>query len=70
MFVIARPIEGISINGREFALDSNGRVLEFLNESDAKIFLKNNKVTNRMIKNEGIEIIDESICNIGDDECL
>ena len=70
MFVIARPIEGISINGREFVLDSNGRVLEFLNESDAKIFLKNNKVTNRMIKNEGIEIIDESICNIGDDECL
>ena len=70
MFVIARPIEGISINGREFALDSNGRVLEFLNESDAQIFLKNNKVTNRMIKDEGIEIIDESICNIGGDECL
>ena len=65
MYVIGRPINGISINGREYALDSNGETLKFVTEEDAKKFLERNKVTEEMIQNEGIDILEESICNLG-----
>ena len=63
MYVIGRPIEGICINGREYVLDDKGDVLKFKTEIAAKMFLIDNGVTELMIKNEGIEILEEELCN-------
>ena len=39
MIMIGRPIEGISINGLEYALDDKGEPLLFENEKEARDFL-------------------------------
>lgn len=38
-FVVARPIEGITINGLEFLLDDEGEMLLFESKDEAKQFL-------------------------------
>ena len=68
MYVIGRPIEGISINGREYVLDDNDKVMKFETVLSAKMFLIDNCITESMIRNEGMEILDENICNLGEDE--
>jgi hypothetical protein len=40
--IIGRPINGISINGLEYALDEHGEVKEFADKKEAVHFLKNN----------------------------
>ena len=42
MVQISRAIEGISINGKEYLLDNDGNVLNFQNEENAILFLKEN----------------------------
>lgn len=63
MYVIGRPIEGVFINGREYVLDDKGEVMKFKTELSAKMFLIDNCVTELMIKNEGIEILEEELCH-------
>ncbi|MBQ7673228.1 MAG: hypothetical protein IJT36_01690 [Alphaproteobacteria bacterium] len=41
VYVIERPINGISINGNEQAVDGNGKILGFCSERAAKVFVKN-----------------------------
>jgi hypothetical protein len=40
--IIGRPINGISINGLEYALDEHGEVKEFVDKKEAEQFLKDN----------------------------
>ncbi len=40
--VIARAIEGISINGKEYLLDDDGNAMEFADKQAAKDFLREN----------------------------
>jgi len=40
MYMIARPINGISLNGNEFLLDKNGNEMTFKNKEEALITLK------------------------------
>ena len=39
MFVITRPINGITLNGREFLLTEQGLTKEFESVSEAELFL-------------------------------
>ena len=39
MYCIGRPINGIGINGLEYAVDANGELLRFDGKDDAKTFL-------------------------------
>lgn len=60
--MIGRPINGISINGNEYVCDDKGLTIVFLDEKDARGFLKENGYTNDAIENEGIvfeEVNDE-----------
>lgn len=59
--MIGRPINGISINGNEYACDEKGRAIVFEDENDARVFLKDNGYTDEAIENDGIvfESIDE-----------
>jgi hypothetical protein len=40
--IIGRPINGISINGLEYALDEHGKIKEFSDKKEAEQFLKDN----------------------------
>jgi hypothetical protein len=40
--IIGRPVNGISINGLEYALDEHGKVKEFSDKKEAEQFLKDN----------------------------
>ena len=42
MIEIARAIDGVSINGKEWLLDENGNSLKFLDQETAVEFLKLN----------------------------
>ena len=42
MIIIGRPINGISLNGDEYLLDDSGEYMEFKNEDEAKLFLRDN----------------------------
>ncbi|TDY13437.1 hypothetical protein [Meridianimaribacter flavus] len=42
MIKIGRAIEGISLNGKEWLLDSNNELMTFDSVNDAKEFLKEN----------------------------
>ncbi len=42
MVQIARAIEGVTINGKEYLLDNNGNIMNFENEENAILFLKEN----------------------------
>ena len=54
-YVIARPINGITINGREYILDDANRVRKFKNVKAARDFLRDNGI--RKPEKEGIEIL-------------
>jgi hypothetical protein len=45
--IIGRPINGISINGLEYALDERGEVKEFADKKEAVQFLKDNGFRNK-----------------------
>ncbi len=44
-YAIARPINGISINGDEYLLDESLEVMTFDSKEDAETFLKDNGFT-------------------------
>jgi len=41
-YLIARPINGISINGNEYLLDNNNKPMEFSNYDECLDFIKEN----------------------------
>lgn len=56
-FVIGRPINGITINGREFVCDEKNEPMLFDSEDLALAFLKENGIDDP--EAEGIEILPE-----------
>ena len=56
MYIIGRPISGISLNGNEYVCDSEGRTLLFPTVEDAKAVLYNAGYTDDSIETEGITI--------------
>jgi hypothetical protein len=44
--LIARPINGISLNGREYLLDEENKEMEFKDKESAKQFLRDNGYEN------------------------
>jgi hypothetical protein len=58
MYVIGRPINGISINGLEFALDANGDELKFKTEESAVEFIEANGGCRADIDNCAFLIVD------------
>lgn len=58
MYVIAKPINGISINGDEFILDDAGKVQRFKNTKSARDFLRDHGI--RKPEKHGIRILPEA----------
>ena len=56
MFLIGRPINGISLNGNEYVCNSEGRTIRFKSVEDAKALLYNAGYTDDSIEAEGITI--------------
>lgn len=59
MISIARPISGISINGKEYVLDKNGMAILFENEEKARGFLIENGYSDEDIEAEGLVFEEE-----------
>ena len=55
-YAIGRPIEGIALNGNEYVLDEDGKLIIFGSEDDALGFLKANGFTENDIEEQGIVI--------------
>ena len=56
MYIIGRPINGISMNGNEYVCNSEGRTLLFSTVEDAKAVLYNAGYTDDSIEAEGTTI--------------
>lgn len=53
--VICRPINGISINGKEYVVDDDDELVVFETESDARLFLIACGIGDQEIEDMGIE---------------
>lgn len=67
MWVVSRPICGVTINGKEYLEDKQGNLMCFETKQDAKQFLSDNGYSVKDIADEGIEITllkekENSIC--------
>lgn len=59
MFVITRPIKGISLNGKEFVLTKEKVIMRFTTAIDAKIYLEDCGIMAVDMKAEAIQIENE-----------
>lgn len=55
-YAIGRPIEGVTLNGNEYVLDGDGKMMTFDSEEDALDFLKACGFTDNDIKEQGVVI--------------
>ena len=55
-YAIGRPIEGVTLNGNEYVLDGDGKLMTFDSEADALDFLKACGFTDNDIKGQGVVI--------------
>ena len=55
-YAIGRPIEGVTLNGNEYVLDGDGKLMTFDSEEDALDFLKACGFTDNDIKGQGVVI--------------
>lgn len=67
MWVVSRPICGVTINGKEYLEDKQGNLMCFGTKQDAELFLSDNGCSTKDIADEGIEITlpkekENSIC--------
>lgn len=53
--VISRPINGISINGKEYVVDDDDELVVFETENDARLFLAACGIGEKEIEDMGIE---------------
>lgn len=60
MILIGRPINGISLNGREYVLDSDDNPKAFKTVEDARQFLYDAGYNDETIEIEGIDFVDEN----------
>ena len=60
MYAIARPINGILLNGREYILDNDDNLMLFPSEQDAVNFLHSHGIDDVKMAACGIEVIPES----------
>ncbi len=44
-YVVSRAIEGVTINGKEYLIDENDKIMTFETEADAKAFMDDSGVT-------------------------
>lgn len=56
MYTIARPINGISLNGKEYLLNEDGTVMQFETEAAAVQFLLDNGVEPQAIEQGAVLI--------------
>lgn len=62
VWAISRPINGISLNGREYMCDESGRVKLYDDISAAKNYLVVHGYSEDDIVDEGIEIVEMQDC--------
>lgn len=55
-YAIGRPIEGVTLNGKEYVLDDDGELMTFDSAEDALDFLKACGLTDEDIEEQGIVI--------------
>lgn len=55
-YAIGRPIEGVTLNGNEYVLDGDGKLMTFDSEADALDFLKACGFTDNDIKGQDVVI--------------
>lgn len=55
-YAIGRPIEGVTLNGNEYVLDGDGKLMTSDSEADALDFLKACGFTDNDIKGQGVVI--------------
>lgn len=55
-YAIGRPIDGVTLNGNEYVLDGDGKLMTFDSEEDALGFLKTCGFTDNDIKGQGVVI--------------
>lgn len=55
-YAIGRPIEGVTLNGNEYVLDGDGKLMTFDSEENALDFLKACGFTDNDIKGQGVVI--------------
>ena len=55
-YAIGRPIEGVTLNGNEYVLDGDGKLMTFDSEEDTLDFLKACGFTDNDIKGQGVVI--------------
>lgn len=55
-YAIGRPIEGVTLNGNEYVIDGDGKLMTFDSEEDALDFLKACGFTDNDIKGQGVVI--------------
>ena len=60
-YIIGRPINGIPINGFEYANDEEGYTIKFPSLESAVNFLYQSGYTDESIETEGIEIMEVAI---------
>ena len=58
VYAIARPIEGVTINGREYVCDDDGQVLMFNSYGEAELYLIYHCYDTARMEREGIEIVE------------
>lgn len=56
MWVVSRPVCGVTINGREYLEDKQGNLMCFKTKQAAKQFLSDNGYSVKDTADEGIEI--------------
>jgi hypothetical protein len=54
-YIIGRPVNGITINGREYVRNDKDELMLFDSENEAKAFLAKHGVTD--LESQGIEIL-------------
>ena len=57
--MIGRPINGITINGLEYALDENGEPMKWATEEQARQFLADHGIGDNEIEGSGIVFEEE-----------
>ena len=59
MVKIAKPVNGITINGNEYVLDDNGKAKTFKDEKTARLFLHQHGISDQNIKDMLIDFVKE-----------
>ena len=62
VYAITRPIEGVTINGREYVCNDKNEVMLFYSEVEALAYLSTQGYNKAGMEREGIEIVEMQDC--------